>query len=72
MFKEILEKQLRGEHLTQEGMIKIVKLAYSLNTEGKGKARKRTLDEVITIIRENGKPPAADTTPLDYPEPNSS
>jgi|SwirhirootsSR3_FD_contig_123_49050_length_3943_multi_7_in_1_out_2_1 hypothetical protein len=43
-------------------MIKIVKLAYSLNTEGKGKARKRTLDEVRTIIRENGKPPAADTT----------
>ncbi|CAG8659740.1 2042_t:CDS:2, partial [Paraglomus brasilianum] len=62
VWEYVLTGKNSGEHLTQEGMIKIVKLAYSLNTEGKGKARKRTLDEVRTIIRENGKPPAADTT----------
>ena len=30
----------------------MVKLAYTLNTEGKGKIRKRTLEEVVAIIRD--------------------
>jgi hypothetical protein len=40
------------EHFTQEGLIDMVKLAYTLNTEGKGKIRKRTLEEVVAIIRD--------------------
>jgi hypothetical protein len=30
----------------------MVKLAYTLNMEGKGKMRKRTLEEVLAIIRD--------------------
>ena len=51
-FLEILERKQRKEHFTQEGLIDMVKLAYTLNTEGKGKMRKRTLEEVIAIIRD--------------------
>jgi hypothetical protein len=50
-FKEIVvaieEKRL---HETREGMIELVKLAYKMNPDSKGKARKRTLQEVIDII----------------------
>ena len=38
------------EYYIQEGLIKIVKLAYSLNEFGKGKKIKRTLEEIKTII----------------------
>jgi len=39
-----------GDHSTKEGIIKMVRLAYSV--QGKGKWRKRTLEEVIDIIEE--------------------
>jgi LAGLIDADG endonuclease len=51
-FLEILERKQRKEHFIQEGLIDMVKLAYTLNTEGKGKMRKRTLEEVLAIIRD--------------------
>jgi len=51
-FLEILERKQRKEHFTQKGLIDMVKLAYTLNTEGKGKIRKRTLEEVVAIIRD--------------------
>jgi hypothetical protein len=49
-FLEILERKQRKEHFTQEGLIDMVKLAYTLNVEGKDKIRKRTLEEVLAII----------------------
>jgi hypothetical protein len=52
IFLEILERKQRKEHFTQEGLIDMVKLAYTLNEEGKGKIRKRTLEEVLAIIRD--------------------
>lgn len=52
IFLEILERKQRQEHFTQEGLIDMVKLAYTLNVEGKGKMRKRTLEEVLAIIRD--------------------
>jgi len=52
IFLEILERKQRQEHFTQEGLIDMVKLAYTLNEEGKGKTRKRTLEEVLAIIRD--------------------
>lgn len=52
IFLEILERKQRKEHFTQEGLIEMVKLAYTLNEEGKGKTRKRTLEEVLAIIRD--------------------
>nr|AMP88000.1 hypothetical protein [Funneliformis mosseae] len=51
-FLEILERKQRKEHFTQEGLIDMVKLAYTLNEEGKGKTRKRTLEVVLAIIRD--------------------
>ncbi len=42
-FLEILERKQRKEHFTQEGLIDMVKLVYTLNEEGKGKRRKRAL-----------------------------
>jgi len=50
IFLEI--RKQRKEHFTQEGLIDMVKLAYTLNEEGKGKIRKRTLEEVLAIIRD--------------------
>lgn len=52
LFLEILEQKQRKDHLTQEGSRKMVKLAYTLNEYGKGSARKRTLEEVLTIIQD--------------------
>jgi hypothetical protein len=52
IFLEILERKQRKEHFTQEGLIEMVKLVYTLNEEGKGKTRKRTLEEVLAIIRD--------------------
>ena len=46
------ERKQRKEHFTQDGLIDMVKLAYTLNVEGKGKMRKRTLEEVLAIIRD--------------------
>jgi hypothetical protein len=47
-----LERKQRKEHLTKEGLIEIIQLAYTLNEHGKGKTRKRSLSEVIAIIQD--------------------
>lgn len=47
-----------GQHMTKEGLISMVRLVYTV--QGKGKWRKRTLEDVIRIIEESpervGKP----------------
>jgi len=48
VFKTIVGSLENKEHLTKEGLIKIVKLAYGI--KGKGKARKRPLRTVIDEI----------------------
>jgi hypothetical protein len=56
IFQEIVIMLYNREHFIQEGLIKIVKLAYSLNEFGKGKKRKRTLEEIETIILRDHTP----------------
>lgn len=50
IFKEIVYKLESGGYKNQDTLIEMVKLAYSY--QGKGKYRKRTLDEVIEIIKD--------------------
>lgn len=47
-FKEILQSMDRKEHLIKEGFIRLVKIAYSMNQQGKG--RKHTLEELLSMI----------------------
>jgi hypothetical protein len=50
-FKEIVEAmEDRKEHLTPEGLMRIVEQAYAMNPTSKGKERKRTLQEVVDRI----------------------
>jgi hypothetical protein len=49
-FCEIVEDMERKEHHTAEGMARIVRKAYALNPVAKGKARKRSLQEVLERI----------------------
>lgn len=49
IFKEILIRMQDNEHLEIEGCKNIVRLAYRMNLD-KGNGRKRTLDEVLSII----------------------
>ncbi|MEO0248732.1 MAG: LAGLIDADG family homing endonuclease, partial [candidate division WOR-3 bacterium] len=50
-FKEIVEAmEDRKEHLTPEGLVRIVEKAYAMNPAGKGKERKRTLQKVVDRI----------------------
>ncbi len=50
-FKEIVEAmEDRKEHLTPEGLVRIVEKAYAMNPASKGKERKRTLQEVVDRI----------------------
>ena len=49
-FCEIVEAMERKEHHTPLGMARIVKMAYALNPVAKGKARKRTLQQVLERI----------------------
>ncbi|MEW5816488.1 MAG: LAGLIDADG family homing endonuclease [Spirochaetota bacterium] len=48
VFKKVVYALERKEHTTKEGLVNIVKLAYSL--KGKGKERKRLIDQVIDDI----------------------
>lgn len=50
MFEQILLQMQNGDHKTKEGLIEMVKLAYSV--KGKGNDRKRTLEEVLSIIED--------------------
>ena len=49
-FKEILQAMEKKEHLTKKGFIRLVKLAYSMNQQGKG--RKHTLEELLSMIED--------------------
>ncbi len=49
-FCAIVEAMERKEHHTPVGMARIVEQAYALNPVSKGKARKRTLSEVVDRI----------------------
>jgi hypothetical protein len=49
-FREIVEMMNRKEHLEPAGLARIVGLAYSMNPDGKGKARARPLEEVLARI----------------------
>lgn len=50
-FKEIVEAmEDRKEHLTPEGLVRIVEKAYAMNPASKGKERKRPLQEVLDRI----------------------
>lgn len=50
-FKEIVEAmEDRKEHLTPEGLARIVEQAYAMNPASKGKERKRPLQEVMDRI----------------------
>ncbi len=50
-FKQIVEAmEDRKEHWTPEGLARIVEEAYAMNPTGKGKGRKRKLQEVIDRI----------------------
>ena len=49
-FREIVEMMEREEHLTAEGLIRIVEKAYAMNPDGKGRQRLRTLQEVCERI----------------------
>lgn len=51
-FCNILKKLQNKPKYTKDQFIKLVKLTYELNPEGKGKNRKRTLDVVLYIIEE--------------------
>jgi hypothetical protein len=48
LFETILLKLANGEHKTQEGLTEMVKLCYLV--KGKGTGRKRSLEEVLSII----------------------
>lgn len=48
IFKTVCESCRAGTHTSQQGFIELVKLVYTY--QGKGKTRKRTLDEIIFII----------------------
>jgi len=49
-FKEIIDMMERKEHLRDDGLAEIVRLAYTMNPASKGRARLRPLDEVLSRI----------------------
>jgi hypothetical protein len=49
-FRDIVDAMKRKEHHQALGMARIVVKAYAMNPDGKGKARKRPLDEVLARI----------------------
>jgi hypothetical protein len=49
-FREILVMMERKEHLNPEGLAAVVRKVYAMNPAGKGKARLRPLEEVLSRI----------------------
>jgi hypothetical protein len=49
-FREVLEAMERGEHLVPSGLAEIVKKAYAMSPNSKGKARTRPLEDVLARI----------------------
>jgi hypothetical protein len=60
-FCDIVEAMERKEHHTAEGMARIAKMAYTLNPVAKGKARKRTLQQVLDRILRDYTPDSDST-----------
>jgi hypothetical protein len=60
-FCEIVEAMERLEHHTPQGMVRIVEKAYTLNPVSKGKARKRSLQDVIDRILRDYTPDSGAT-----------
>ena len=52
-FCKIVKKLDDKSKYTEDQFIELIKLTYKLNPSGKGKNRKRTLDEVISFIKKN-------------------
>jgi len=53
IFKELVMKSSEGQQKDKETLKKMIKLAYSFT--GKGKGRKRSLDEILEIINNKEK-----------------
>ena len=53
LFKDLVIKSSEGQQKEKETLIKMVKLAYTFS--GKGKGRKRSLDEILEIINNKEK-----------------
>ncbi len=45
-FREIVDMMERKEHLTADGLVRIVEKAYAMNPDSKGRQRLRTIQEV--------------------------
>jgi hypothetical protein len=45
-FREILEAMQRKEHLTPDGLVRVIEKAYAMNPNSKGRERLRTLPEL--------------------------
>jgi len=58
-FADIVERLERKEHFTAEGLSLIVEKAYAMNPGSKGKARKRSLQEVKERILRGHTPDTA-------------
>jgi len=57
IFEEIIEAmEVRKEHQTRDGLISIVRKAYAMSENSKGKERKRELKEVIDRILRDHMP----------------
>lgn len=50
LFVDLVSKSAAGHQKSKDTLIEMVKLTYQL--QGKGKVRKRTLDEVLDIIKD--------------------
>lgn len=50
IFKDLVLKSAAGDQKNKETLIELVKIAYTLI--GKGKGRKRTLDEILEIVKD--------------------
>ena len=61
-FKEIIDAFEKKEHLTREGLASIVKKAYAMNPDSKGKERKRSLQEVLERILRGPTPNLLENT----------
>lgn len=51
-FVFIIKKLKEKSKFYKEEFINLIKLVYDLNSDGKGKKRKRTLSEILFIIKE--------------------
>lgn len=53
LFSQIMEMMKNKKHLEKEGLIEIVRLAFQMNQQGKG--RKYTADEIISGLNESSE-----------------